>query len=170
MNEKKAISPEVLSRRLVRECVCRNVTVGSAESCTGGLIAKLITDVPGSSAVLAGAFVTYTNEIKIGVLGVDPAVIARESEVSVACAAEMATCARERLGTTLAVSATGFAGPGGGTDADPVGTVYLGIATPKGVTVERFCAPEGATRKQVRVAAATRALELLWDAACRLEA
>ena len=161
MKQNKTIAPARLARRLVRECAKRGVTLGCAESCTGGLIAKMITDIPGSSAVLSGAFVTYTNEIKIGVLGVDPETIARHTEVSSACAAEMAVCARERLGTTLAVSATGFAGPGGGSDVDPVGTVYLGLATPSGVTVERFCAPAGADRRQVRSAAAVRAMERL---------
>ncbi|MBR3893938.1 MAG: CinA family protein [Clostridia bacterium] len=169
MKEQNGSAKAVTARRLVREFSRRGITVGSAESCTGGLIAKLITDVPGSSAVLAGAFVTYTNEIKIGVLGVDANVIARDTEVSASCAAEMASCARKRLGTTLAVSATGFAGPGGGTDDDPVGTVYLGVASPNGVTVERFCAPAGATRRQVRTAAAVRALDLLWNAVCSTE-
>lgn len=169
MSEKKTVAPARLSQRLVRECSKRGMTVGSAESCTGGLIAKMITDIPGSSAVLSGAFVTYTNEIKIGVLGVDPQTVTLYTEVSAACAAEMAVCARARLGTTLAVSATGFAGPGGGTEVDPVGTVYLGLATPDGVTVERFCAPAGADRRRVRAAAAVRALELLLDAACAQE-
>ncbi len=165
MKEKREVSSSVLCRRLVREFACRGITVGSAESCTGGLIAKMITDISGSSSVFSGALVTYTNEIKTRVLGVDPDVIARETEVSAACAAEMAARARERLGTTLAVSTTGFAGPGGGNEKDPVGTVYIGVATSGGVTVERFCAPIGADRRQVRNAAARRALALLWDAA-----
>lgn len=169
MSEKRPIPPARLAKKLVRECTKRGVTVGSAESCTGGLIAKMITDIPGSSAVLSGAFVTYTNEIKIGVLGVDPNTVTLYTEVSEACAAEMAVCARTRLGTTLAVSATGFAGPGGGTENDPVGTVYLGLATPEGVTVERFCVPAGAERRRVRAASAVRALELLLDAACARE-
>ena len=157
-----------MSKRLVRELAKKGITVGTAESCTGGLIAKSITDVSGSSAVLRGGFVTYTNEIKIKLLGVDPAIIARDSEVSLACAEAMAEGARERLGVTLAVSATGFAGPGGGTERDPVGTVYLGVATPNGTYGKRFCAPLGATRRAVRTAAALCALELLWDAAEKL--
>ena len=157
-----------MSKRLVREFAKKGITVGTAESCTGGLIAKSITDVSGSSAVLRGGFVTYTNEIKIKLLGVDPAIIARDSEVSLACAEAMAEGARERLGVTLAVSATGFAGPGGGNVRDPVGTVYLGVATPNGTYGKRFCAPLGATRRAVRTAAALCALELLWDAAEKL--
>ena len=157
-----------MSKRLVRELAKKGITVGTAESCTGGLIAKSITDVSGSSAVLRGGFVTYTNEIKMKLLGVDPAIIACDSEVSLACAEAMAEGARERLGVTLAVSATGFAGPGGGNERDPVGTVYLGVATPNGTYGKRFCAPLGATRRAVRAAAALCALELLWDAAEKL--
>lgn len=150
---------------LVRELETRGMTAATAESCTGGLIAKLITDVSGSSRVFAGGFVTYTNEIKIGVLGVDANVIARDTEVSHACAGEMAARARERMHTDLAVSTTGFAGPGGGTDADPVGTVYIGVSTKNGTVSHRFSASGGATREEVRFAAACRALELLLEAA-----
>ena len=149
------------TERLVKEFSARGITVGTAESCTGGLIAKLITDVAGSSAVLRGGFVTYTNEVKTALLGVDPTIFAEHTEVSRACAEAMARGARERLSCTLAVSATGFAGPGGGNEKDPVGTVYLGIATPSGTYSERFSAPEGATRDEVRNAAALRAIELL---------
>lgn len=147
--------------RLVEEFSARGITVGTAESCTGGLIAKLITDIPGSSAVLSGGFVTYTNEVKTALLGVDPNIFVRETEVSHACAEAMAQGAKERLSCTLAVSATGFAGPGGGTEKDPVGTVYLGIATPNGTYSERFSAPVGSTREEVRNAAAMRAMEML---------
>ena len=147
---------------LVREFAQKGITVGTAESCTGGLVAKLITDVAGSSQVLLGGFVTYTNEVKTRLLGVDPGIFARDTEVSFACAEAMAAGARERLGATLAVSLTGFAGPTGGTDADPVGTVYIGIASARGVRSERFQAPDPSTRESVRNAAAVRALELLY--------
>ena len=147
--------------RLVKDFSTKGITVGTAESCTGGLIAKLITDVAGSSAVLAGGFVTYTNEVKTKLLGVDPKIFDEYTEVSRACAEAMAKGARERLGCTVALSATGFAGPGGGNEKDPVGTVYLGIATPSATYSERFSAPEGATRDEVRRAAAMRAMEML---------
>ena len=152
-----------IAKQLVQKFTQRKLTVATADSCTGGLIAKLITDMAGSSAVLYGGFVTYTNEVKINVLGVDPAIIARDTEVSHACAQAMAEGARVRLGTDFGISTTGYAGPRGGTESDPVGTVYIGISTKQGTRSERFCAPAGATRTQVRNAAALRALEMLLD-------
>ena len=135
-------------------------TVATAESCTGGLIAKSITDIAGSSAVLAGGMVTYTNRIKIDVLGVDENIIKEHTEVSHACAKAMAKRAREVFGTDYALSATGYAGPGGGTEKDPTGTVYIGIATPTGTRSERICI-ENATRAQVRNTVTHHAFEML---------
>ena len=137
-------------------------TVATAESCTGGLIAKSITDIAGSSAVLAGGMVTYTNRIKTDVLGVDAAIIEEHTEVSHACAKAMAERAKAMFGTDYALSATGYAGPGGGTEQDPTGTVYIGIATPNGAHTERICV-ENATRAQVRNTVAHYALQMLID-------
>ena len=136
------------------------VTVATAESCTGGLISKCITDVAGSSAVLAGGMVTYTNRIKTDVLGVDASIIEEHTEVSHACSKAMAERAKTLFGTDYALSATGYAGPGGGTEADPTGTVYIGIATPNGSRSERVCV-ENATRTQVRNTVAHYALQML---------
>ena len=147
--------------RLIQKCAERGFTVSTAESCTGGLIAKLLTDVAGSSAVFCGACVTYTNEVKRNLLGVDPAIIEKHTEVSHACAKAMAEGVRRKIGTDLSVSTTGYAGPGGGTQEDPVGTVYIGISTPDGTFSERFSAPAHLDREGVREAAAMRALELL---------
>ena len=138
----------------------KNVTVATAESCTGGLISKCITDVAGSSAVLSGGMVTYTNRIKTDVLGVDASIIEEHTEVSHACAKAMAERAKILFGTDYALSATGYAGPGGGTEKDPMGTVYIGIATPNGSRSERVCV-ENATRTQVRNTVAHYALQLL---------
>lgn len=146
-----------LAFRVLKE---KQATVATAESCTGGLIAKSITDIAGSSAVIAGGMVTYTNRIKIDVLGVDADIIDAHTEVSYACAEAMAQRAREIFGTDYALSATGYAGPGGGTEKDPTGTVYIGIATPTGTHSERICV-ENATRPQVRNTAAHYALEML---------
>jgi PncC family amidohydrolase len=152
-----------LANATVRALVARGETVSSAESCTGGLITKVITDIPGSSAVLTGGCVSYTNEVKMNVLGVDPDIIARVSEVSAECAAAMARGAGEKFGSTYALSTTGYAGPTGGTEKDPVGTVYLALVTPDGVIGERFCAPAGSTREEVREMATARALEMLLE-------
>ncbi len=148
-------------RKIVKQFAARGLTVATAESCTGGLIAKQITDIAGSSAVLVGSFVTYTNRMKIAMLGVSPEILEHDSAVSYRCAEAMAIGALERTGVDIAVSATGYAGPGGGTPTDPVGTVYLSVATRTRSYTERFSAPQNATRAQVRAAAARRALELM---------
>ena len=154
-------TPYEIAVRLIEKCAQENITVSTAESCTGGLIATLFTDVAGSSAVFLGACITYTNEVKMHLLGVDPAIIAEHTEVSHACAKAMAEGVRKRLGTTYALSTTGYAGPGGGTEKDPVGTVYIGISTPNGTFSERFSAPATLDRMGVRQSAAIRALEIL---------
>lgn len=151
----------ILARDTVEALLCLGATLGTAESCTGGLIAKMITDVAGSSAVFSGALVTYTNEAKCKLLGVSPSLIEQESEVSYACAEAMAQGARRALGVTFALSTTGYAGPAGGTEKDPVGTVYLALDTPTGTVSERFSAPPESTRQEVRFLAAHRALTLL---------
>ena len=152
------MTTQQLAKKLVNECTKQELTVATAESCTGGSIAKLITDIAGSSAVLAGGFVTYTNDVKINLLGVDAAIIARDTEVSSACAIAMAEGARARLGTALGVSTTGFAGPTGGTAADPVGTVYIAIATKEGVTSTRLSLSSRRDRAYIREVAALRAV------------
>ena len=149
------------ARRVVRRLIERGETLATAESCTGGLIATCITDIAGSSAAFCGACVAYVNEVKMVLLDVDPAIIARESEVSAPCAEAMANGVRARWRSTYALSTTGYAGPSGGTERDPVGTVYISLTTPTKTVTERFCAPNGASRAEVRRAAAMRALTLL---------
>ena len=159
-----AISPYVygvdcenIETALVRLLTEKGLTLATAESCTGGMIGQRITAVSGASAVYSGGFVTYTNEVKIRQLGVDPATIAAHTEVSRETAAEMAKGARERLGTHIGLSTTGYAGPGGGTEDNPVGTVYIAIATPEGVTTHRLYYPHK-SREYVREAAASRVM------------
>ena len=122
-------SSQILATRVVAKLRDTGKTLATAESCTGGLIAARITDVPGCSSVFFGGCVTYTNEMKEALLGVDPATIAAHTEISAETAREMAHGARKRLGTDLAVSTTGIAGPGGGTPEHPVGTVYIALST-----------------------------------------
>ena len=108
-------------------------TVATAESCTGGLIGAMLTDVAGSSAAYLGGWVTYTNAMKTQQLGVPAELIERHGAVSEATVRAMAAGARERSGADLAVSVSGVAGPGGGSDDKPVGTVWVGLATADGV-------------------------------------
>lgn len=98
-----------------------------AESLTGGMISSGIVDVPGASAVFNGSVVSYVNEVKTGVLGVNPEVIAENTEVSYECAEQMASGAAKILYADIAIAVTGIAGPGGDLPGKPVGTVYMGI-------------------------------------------
>ena len=164
IREHKEIAPyiygvdcENIETALVRLFTEKGLTLATAESCTGGLIGQRVTAVSGASAVYYGGFVTYQNEIKIKVLGVDPATIAAHTEVSAETAAKMAKGARERLGTDVGLSTTGYAGPTGGTEENPVGTVYIGIATKEGVTTHRLYFPRK-SREYVREAAASRVM------------
>jgi nicotinamide-nucleotide amidase len=116
--------PELAVRRLA----AAGLTLATAESCTGGLVAAALTDVAGVSAVFRGGFVTYSDASKLGELGVDAAVLADHGAVSEAVAAAMATGAANRLGARLGLSVTGIAGPDGGTPDKPVGTVCFGLA------------------------------------------
>ena len=112
--------------------------IAFAESCTGGMIASHITSIPGCSSVFFGGCVTYTNEIKQKLLGVNAETLAAHTEISAETACEMAVGARERLGTDFAVATTGIAGPGGGTAEHPVGTVYIAVAAEQGVHARRL--------------------------------
>ena len=152
-----------LAGRLVAEFSQKGLTVSTAESCTGGLIAKSLTDIPGSSAVLAGGCVSYTEAVKQKVLGVPKEILKTKTAVSEDCAKAMAEGARKLFGTDVAVSATGYAGPGGGTEKDPVGTVYIGLATKEKVVCKRIFVPN-ATREQVREEAAKTAIEMAIEA------
>jgi PncC family amidohydrolase len=111
-------------------------TVAVAESCTGGGLGERLTDRPGSSAYVLGGVISYADEVKRSVLGVDAEVIRRDGAVSRECARQMAEGARRLLGSDWALSVTGIAGPGGGTPDKPVGLVYVGRTGPGGTVVE----------------------------------
>ena len=164
IRENPAIKPYVygidcdnVETALVRLLTERGLTLATAESCTGGMIGQRITAVSGASAVYLGGFVTYRNEIKISQLGVDPATIAAHTEVSAETAAEMAAGARARLGADIGIATTGYAGPTGGTEENPVGTVYVAVATEAGVKTHRLFYPRK-SRDYVREAAASRVM------------
>lgn len=128
----------VLAERLQAICLSRGLTVATAESCTGGLIAAAITDVAGSSGYFLGSVVSYADAVKTALLGVPSEVLSAHGAISAQVARAMAAGVRLRFGATLAVSVTGIAGPGGGTDAKPVGLTYVGLADERGTEVRRF--------------------------------
>ncbi|MFT4097417.1 MAG: CinA family protein [Rhodoblastus sp.] len=155
---------EARARKLVERYTAAGLMLATAESCTGGLVAGLITEIAGSSAVLERGFVTYSNEAKIGMLGVSPETLAAVGAVSAATAREMAAGALEHSRAQVAVSVTGVAGPGGGSTDKPVGLVHFACARRDGpvVHVERRFGDLG--RAAVRQAAIAQALELLENA------
>ena len=141
---------------LLRE---RGLTLGTAESCTGGLVAGRLTDVPGSSDVFRGAIVAYANEVKTEQLGVPATLLAAHGAVSEEAAAAMARGARERLGVDVAVAVTGVAGPDGGTEEKPVGLVFLHAAGPAWELARRLDFP--GDRETIRQRASVAALHLV---------
>lgn len=134
--------------------------LATAESCTGGLVGGLLTSQPGISSVYVGGFVTYTNQMKIDMLDVDPDAIAAYTEVSARVAEQMAQGARKRTGADIAVSLTGVAGPGGGSDNTPVGTVYIGVSSPDATYAVRYCMPDYLPRHEIRSRATLLAITL----------
>lgn len=150
-----------LAERLQGRCLGAGLTVATAESCTGGLVAHVLTEIPGSSGYLRGGIVAYADEIKTGLLGVAAEVIAAHGAVSAQVAVAMAEGARARFGVDAAVGVTGVAGPGGGTPGKPVGLVYVAVAGLGAPDVRRFTWP--GDRAANKRASARAALELLLE-------
>jgi PncC family amidohydrolase len=134
-------------------------TLGVAESCTGGLLAQRITDVPGSSKYFIGGLIAYANEVKTKELGVEPMLLLEHGAVSAPVAEAMAEGIRSRTDTDFGLSITGIAGPGGGTEEKPVGTVYIGLAD--GIKTEHRRLHIPGDRHLVRWRASQAALDLL---------
>jgi nicotinamide-nucleotide amidase len=148
-----------LEQVIVQLLTAQKKTLALAESCTGGLIANRVTNVPGASEVFQGGVVSYANSAKETFLGVRPDDLRSHGAVSEAIAREMADGAREKFGSDFALAVTGIAGPGGGTPEKPVGTVFIALASPAGVEVKKMLNPwDRETFKQVT---AQQALELL---------
>ena len=158
-NNVVAIGTGSLVQTVARQMTTAGLTLSLAESCTGGLIAKLLTDLPGASAFLERGAVTYANSAKGDWLGIPADLIAREGAVSEACALAMARGIRRAAGTDVALAVTGIAGPNGGTPGKPVGTVYLALAAADAEQVRgyRF----GGEREQIRTLSACMALDWL---------
>ena len=137
----------------------KGLTVSTAESCTGGLVAAKLVNYPGISAALHEAHVTYANEAKVKYCGVKRETLERFGAVSEQTAREMAQGLRERSGADIAAATTGIAGPGGGTKEKPVGLVYVACADQNGVKVERLQLT--GSRERIRNLAALRALNMI---------
>ncbi len=162
------IDCESLERALVDKLHEGGLTLSCAESLTGGLISERITSVAGCSDVFFGGCVTYTNEIKHALLGVSNKTLDEHGAVSCETAMEMARGARERFGTDIAVSATGIAGPTGGTADTPVGTVFIGVSTKDGEDFRKLTLSHMRSREYIRIVSASNALDMALKAAKQL--
>lgn len=147
---------ECVVGRILRK---RHATICTAESVTGGMVAARLTEQGGSSDFFLGGFVTYNDEQKSALLGVEPELLQKHSAVSEVIARAMAQGAQQRTGATYAVATTGYAGPSGGTEFDPVGTVYLALCGPGDIQVIRI--RHGADRYRIRMLSTQAALDLV---------
>ena len=154
-----------LSRSLLDLCRMRKLTIATAESCTGGLVAGALIDIPGSSDVIDRGFVTYSNDAKRVMLGVNVTTLATFGAVSKETATQMAVGALERAGVDLAVAITGIAGPGGATPGKPVGLVHFAVAARDGRIVHREQRYGAIGRSAVRERSVVEALRMLLELA-----
>jgi nicotinamide-nucleotide amidase len=161
-----ALSDRIFSRDgsplevvVAEELVKRSATIAAAESCTGGLLAERLTTIPGSSAYFLGSVVCYSNELKSAWADVPAEMIASKGAVSAEVAVALAEGIRRRVGSTLGVGITGVAGPGGGSEEKPVGTVHIGLASPTGVRERALRFP--GDREMIRMQASQAALDMV---------
>jgi nicotinamide-nucleotide amidase len=157
---------EITTRAIavLEACRAKGLTVATVESCTGGLVAAALTAIPGSSDVVTGGLVTYSNAAKSALAGVPAPLIAGHGAVSEPVARAMAEGGRARLAASLAVSLTGVAGPGGGSEAKPVGLVHFACASPRR-TIHREVRFGALSRDEIRRRSMLVALEMLIEAA-----
>lgn len=153
-----------LATEVLDICRERGLTAATVESCTGGLVSGALTAIAGSSAVVLGGFVTYSNEAKTALAGVPEGLIAEFGAVSEPVARAMAEGGREHIGASLTVSITGIAGPGGGSAQKPVGLVHFGCAGPHG-TLHREKRFGPLDRDEIRRLSVLEALDLLRESA-----
>lgn len=151
----------VIAQRVHAACLDSGLTLSTAESCTGGLIGHLLTDIAGSSGYYAGGAITYSDALKRRLLGVADATLQAHGAVSAQTAVAMADGARRAFGTDLSVAVTGIAGPAGGSEQKPVGLTYTAVADASGHDVRRFL--WSGDRWENKRASAAAALELLLD-------
>ncbi len=150
-----------LAAQIIEKCRMRGLKLVTAESCTGGLIAASLTDIAGSSDVFDRGFVTYSNQAKVDMLGVDRDLIDQQGAVSELVARHMAHGALTHSRCDIAVAVTGIAGPGGGSVDKPVGTVHIAVAESHGNTLHELCAFGKLSRSEIRKNTVLRAFLLL---------
>ena len=154
------VDVDSLEQVVVQEMTARGLTLATAESCTGGLMGKRITDVPGASACYLGGVVSYQNEVKENLLGVRHETLITKGAVSEDTACQMAEGVRKALGADIGISTTGVAGPGGGTPEKPVGLIYVGISTKDKTWAVRLLRPRQ-SRESLRRLASSTAFDLV---------
>lgn len=154
--------PTPIETEVVEVMTAAKLTLATAESCTGGLVAHRITNIPGASRIFRGGVVAYADEIKVGVLGVSPALLAEHGAVSEEAAKAMAEGILARMKTGFGLSLTGIAGPDGGSPEKPVGLVYMALASPHRTEVRKRMFV--GDRVQIKHQAAEAALQLLREA------
>ena len=148
---------------LITLLINKKLTISCAESCTGGLVAKTITDVGGCSEVFYGGVVSYANEVKENVLKVSSSTLEKHGAVSENTAKEMAKGVRELCKTDIGISTTGIAGPGGGTAEKPVGTVYIGFSYKDELIAFNLRLDPSLSRDEIRNATVEKLLTLVYD-------
>ncbi|MBD1545768.1 CinA family protein [Roseibium aggregatum] len=154
-----------LAEEVLSACREKGLMIATAESCTGGLIAGILTEIAGSSDVFDRGFVTYSNDAKKDLLSVDEADLEAYGAVSQQVARQMASGALANSRGQIAVSVTGVAGPGGGSKEKPVGTVYFGLAVEGSQTIHKHCLFPDEGRGRIRTLSIKTALDLLLNAA-----
>lgn len=143
-------------------CVSKGISVAVAESCTSGLIASKLTLRSGSSAFFKGGIIAYQNDIKIKILGVDEQAILQYTEVSTEVVKQMAKGIRKNFSADYSIATSGYAGPSGGTNNNPIGTVFIAISSASGVDVERFIF--SGDRQSIVNQVSEKAVRVLYDA------
>lgn len=153
----------IIEEKLVKLLKEKGLTISCAESCTGGLIAKTITDVAGCSSVFWGGVVSYDNSVKMGLLGVSEDTLKAFGAVSEQTAKEMALGVSRACKTSIGISTTGIAGPDGGSPEKPVGTVYIGVCIGGEVSAKRLNISPSLSRSEIRCEAVKLLLSYLID-------
>jgi len=146
---------------LIKTSIEKGITISTAESCTGGYISNIITNIPGSSGCFVGGVVAYSNDVKVNTLWVDEKIIEEHGAVSKEIAEEMSKGIRDRTGSSIGLAVTGIAGPSGGTEEKPVGTVFISVHLKDGKTITERFQLESLSRSEFKDEVSERVLGML---------